>query len=142
MARRPRDAARRRPYRPRAGHRRRPRRDPRHPGQCDRPRLARHRPADASRGRRQLLLSSVPTARVFAGITTRNRAGILPKALDSLRRQSYPALQIAVLDDASDDTTPALRASYPEVAWLRHDRTQGIIESRNELMRSTDADYY
>lgn len=79
---------------------------------------------------------------VLAGITTRNRAHILPKALDSLRRVARPGLSVSVLDDASTDATPALRERYPEVRWLRHERPAGIIESRNKLMRGTDADYY
>jgi GT2 family glycosyltransferase len=88
-------------------------------------------------------LSSANHPRVLAGITTRNRAAILPKALDSLRRQSYPELRVTVLDDASDDgTTPTLRPLYPEVHWQRHDSARGIIASRNELMRAADAEYY
>jgi len=82
----------------------------------------------------------IPT--ILAGITTRNRAHILPKALDSLRLVARPGLSIVVLDDASTDGTPALRERYPEVRWIRHERAAGIIESRNELMRSADADYY
>lgn len=88
-------------------------------------------------------MSTAPSPSVLAGITTRNRAAILPKALDSLGRQSYPRLQVTVLDDASDnDATWALRPGYPEVTWLRHDKPHGIIESRNELMRAADAEYY
>jgi glycosyltransferase involved in cell wall biosynthesis len=88
-------------------------------------------------------LSSAATPRVLAGITTRNRAAILPKALDSLRRQSYPNLRVTVLDDASDTgATWALRDAYPEVHWQRHESPRGIIESRNELMRAADAEYY
>lgn len=87
-------------------------------------------------------MSSDSNPRVLAGITTRNRASLLPKALDSLRAQSYPNLQVAVLDDASDDDTPALRAQYPEVRWQRHPAPLGIIASRNELMRDADAEYY
>lgn len=79
---------------------------------------------------------------VLAGITTRNRAHILPKALESLRRVARPGLAVTVLDDASTDTTPALREHYPEVRWIRHEQGAGIIESRNELMRATDATYY
>lgn len=79
---------------------------------------------------------------VLAGITTRNRAYILPKALDSLRTVAGPGLTVTVLDDASTDATPALRERYPEVRWVRHAQSAGIIESRNELMRGTDADYF
>ena len=83
-----------------------------------------------------------PLPAVLAGVTTRNRAQILPKTLDSLRAQSYAPLAVTVLDDASTDDTPALRSRYPEVRWVRHDTVRGIIESRNELMRSTDAEFF
>jgi GT2 family glycosyltransferase len=80
--------------------------------------------------------------RVVAGITTRNRAQVLPKALDSLRATRWPGLAVCVLDDASTDETGALQARYPEVRWIRHEQAAGIIASRNELMRAADADYF
>lgn len=85
---------------------------------------------------------SSPQPSIFAGITTRNRAHILPKALDSLRAAARPGLAVTVLDDASTDGTPALRTGYPEFNWLRHEAARGIIESRNELMRSATAEYF
>lgn len=87
-------------------------------------------------------MNDAPQPRVFAGITTRNRAHILPKALNSLRLVARPGLSVTVLDDASNDATPALRELYPEAGWIRHEHPAGIIESRNELMRATDADYF
>ncbi len=84
--------------------------------------------------------STPPT--VLVGITTRNRAGILPKAIASALAQDYPHMQVAVLDDGSTDDTPALQFRFPGVRWLRHEISLGLIESRNELMRSDDAAYY
>ena len=79
---------------------------------------------------------------ILAGITTRNRAHILPKALDSLRVVARPGLSVSVLDDASTDDTPALRERYPEVRWISHLQPAGIIESRNELMRTAETDFF
>lgn len=79
---------------------------------------------------------------MLAGITTRNRASILPKALDSLLRQSHHPQQVMVIDDASEDDTSALAARYPQVHWVRHPRPAGIIGSRNELMSGSTADYF
>ncbi len=76
------------------------------------------------------------------GITTRNRAHILPKAVSSALAQDYPSLQVAVVDDASTDGTPDLCARFPTVQWERHEQPHGIIESRNRLMRTATADYY
>ena len=87
---------------------------------------------------------SSPTTQplVLVGITTRNRAPILPKAIASALAQQYPALEIAVLDDGSTDDTPALRGKNPLVRWQRHEQSHGYMESRNELMRNTAAIYY
>ncbi len=86
--------------------------------------------------------ASPPPPTVLVGITTRNRAAILSKAIDSAIKQEYPQLQVAVLDDGSTDQTHTLRKNYPTVQWQRHEQSQGIIESRNELMQSTAATYY
>ena len=84
--------------------------------------------------------STPPT--VLVGISTRNRAGILPKAIASALAQDYPHVRVAVLDDGSTDDTPALRTRFPRVHWQRHENSLGLIESRNELMRATGAAYY
>ncbi len=80
--------------------------------------------------------------RIVAGITTRNRVEMLPRALDSIRTTRHPDLKVKVLDDGSTDATPGLQMRYPEVEWRRHDRSLGIIESRNELMHTAEADYF
>lgn len=87
-------------------------------------------------------MSSVPPPRVLVGITTRNRGPILPKAIASALAQDYPAVDVAVLDDGSTDDTPSVRTNFPSIQWVRHERSHGIIESRNELMRAATADYY
>jgi len=88
------------------------------------------------------LRTANPNPSVHAGIATRNRAHILRKALDSLRLVARPGLAVTVLDDASTDGTSTLASDYPEFRWLRHEQARGIIESRNELMQATPADYF
>lgn len=80
--------------------------------------------------------------KVRIGITTRNRAALLSKAIQSALEQDYPNKEIAVFDDASTDETPQLKARFPEVRWYRTERQQGYLPARNELMRDTDADFY
>jgi GT2 family glycosyltransferase len=79
---------------------------------------------------------------VLIGIVTRNRHGVLPKAIESALRQRYPRLRVAVLDDGSEDDTPQLRSKYPEVRWIRWERSRGFLEARNHLMRDEDAGFY
>jgi GT2 family glycosyltransferase len=87
-------------------------------------------------------VNPAPIPSILLGITTHNRADILPKAIASALAQDYPRLSIAVLDDGSTDDTPALRARFPGVTWLRHEKSRGYMESRNELMRTPDVDFY
>jgi GT2 family glycosyltransferase len=80
--------------------------------------------------------------KVLIGIITRNRASHLPLAINSALAQNYPDKQIAVLDIASTDETPSLRAQFPQVMWERVEERLGIPESRNLLMSRTDARYF
>lgn len=80
--------------------------------------------------------------KVLIGISTHNRASILPKAIQSAFDQDYPSKEVAVFDDASTDATQSLREKYPDVRWLRAEENKGLLYARNYLMHHTDADYY
>lgn len=80
--------------------------------------------------------------KVLIGITTYNRAGILPKAIESALSQDYGNKEVAVFDDASTDETWKLREAHPTVRWHAAPENQGYLQARNFLMRETDADYY
>lgn len=80
--------------------------------------------------------------KVLIGITTHNRVGILPKAIQSALDQDYPDKEVAVFDDASTDGTHELRAQFPEVRWHRVEEKQGYLPARNQLMSETDAEFY
>jgi glycosyltransferase involved in cell wall biosynthesis len=79
---------------------------------------------------------------VLVGIVSRNRRGVLPQAIESALRQSYPRIRVAVLDDGSDDETSQLQSRYPAVRWRRWERSRGYLEARNYLMCGSDADFY
>lgn len=81
------------------------------------------------------------TPRVLVGISTYNRADLLPKAIESALAQRHPAIRVAVVDDGSTDGTPELRGRFPGVAWTRW-QNQGYIPARNHLMLTADAEYY
>ena len=82
------------------------------------------------------------SSRVLVGISTFNRADILPEAIQSALDQSYPLLKVAIVDDASTDATPVIKRAFPQVEWTRWDRNQGYAPARNHLMLGADADYY
>lgn len=80
--------------------------------------------------------------KVCVGITTWNRAGILPKAIESALAQDYPDKEIIVYDDGSNDDTPALQRRFPTVRWVRSEQNAGCILARNTVMAMTTADLY
>lgn len=79
---------------------------------------------------------------VLAGIVTRNRAEILPKALASVCAQQYPSLQVAVVDNGSTDGTEALADRFTNVLWTRWRDNRGYMAARNHLMETADASYF
>ena len=80
--------------------------------------------------------------KVLIGITTHNRARILPQAIQSALEQDYADKEVAVFDDASTDETHELQALYPQVRWYRVEEKQGYLPARNQLMSETDAEFY
>lgn len=79
---------------------------------------------------------------VVVGISTRDRAAILSKAIESAFAQSHRPLRVAVVDDASKDETPTLRGHYPEASWTRFETCQGHVRARNLMMLGAPEDYY
>lgn len=68
-------------------------------------------------------------------IPTRDRAGLLSRAISSLQAQTYPDLEIIVVDDGSKDTTPSVigtaQRTDPRVRGVRHDLPLGPAAARN-----------
>jgi glycosyltransferase involved in cell wall biosynthesis len=79
---------------------------------------------------------------VVVGIATRNRAALLSKAIESAYAQSHRPLGVAIIDDASDDDTPDLRARFPAAAWQRWDVPEGYVRARNAMMLNAHDTYY
>lgn len=70
-------------------------------------------------------------------IPTRNRADSVLEAVQSVFRQTYPAIEIVVVDDASDDSTPdtleKISGPFP-LKTVRNDIPQGAAASRNRAI--------
>lgn len=80
--------------------------------------------------------------KVVVGIVTRDRASVLPKAIESALAQSYPNSGICVLNDGSADGTADLAGRYPQVAFINWPQSHGYVAARNYLMRNLAADYF
>ena len=56
---------------------------------------------------------------ITIGVSAYNRENFLPESLDSLLAQSYPNIEIIVVDDGSVDNTKALvTEKYPQVRYI------------------------
>ncbi len=86
-------------------------------------------------------------------IPTYNRAYILPKAIESVLNQTYPNLELIIIDDASTDETeelvktflknshiPILYKKLPFRKGPSHARNIGISLARGELIAFLDSD--
>ena len=82
-------------------------------------------------------LGDAPLITVY--VATRNRASVLPRALRSVWRQQRDDLELIVVDDASDDATPALLEAWAgegRLRWLRNEANRGACASRNLALRN------
>jgi O-antigen ligase len=74
---------------------------------------------------------------------TRNRAGWLRKAIQSVLSQTYKNFKLIIVDDAStDDTEHVLRVIEDERVWyVRHDQHRGSVAARNTGIRVARGTY-
>jgi len=72
--------------------------------------------------------------KILIGITTKNRAQILPKAIDSALSQTYKNKEVWVFNDASTDDTYLLENKYPQVNWITSSESKGLMYARNLFM--------
>lgn len=82
-----------------------------------------------------------PTISIY--IATRNRAHLLPRALSSILGQ-HPSIEVIVVDDSSDDSTPALleaMSAETKLRWLRTDARIGACAARNMAIREARGHY-
>jgi GT2 family glycosyltransferase len=84
---------------------------------------------------RRRLLKEAPTERPLVSIVVPvfNGARYLRQSLDSILAQSYGRIEVLVMDDASDDETPAIIASYGDAVQVRRQtRNRGIYANAND----------
>jgi glycosyltransferase involved in cell wall biosynthesis len=67
-------------------------------------------------------------------VPVRNGAGTIRESLDSILAQTYEPIEVIVMDDASDDETPAILAGYAEagVQVVRQAECRGIYANAND----------
>jgi len=80
-------------------------------------------------------------------IPTYNRRALIGRAIESALGQTYPNIQIIVVDDGSTDGTAAVVRGYPDVEYLYRSnggqaaaRTTGLEAARGVYIASLDSD--
>ena len=80
---------------------------------------------------------------VSAIVPTHNRAALLARAIRSIQGQTFPHLEIIVVDDASQDNTREVVESFndPRIRYIRHDANRGGSAARNTGIRAATGDF-
>lgn len=83
----------------------------------------------------------VSTPLVSVIIPTYNRARFLPNAIDSVLNQTYPSIEILVIDDGStDNTSEALKPYNDKIRYLSAEH-RGTAHARNLGMQQASGKY-
>lgn len=101
-------------------------------------------------------MAETDTPRVSIVMPTHNRAGLLSRAIESVRSQTFADWELVVTDDASTDTTGAVlqewaakdarirphrnaKNQYPDISGILND---GLARARGEYIARLDDDDY
>ena len=82
----------------------------------------------------------VKHAKAWVGVVTKNRAGILPRSIESALSQA--AATVSVIDDGSTDATRELVKRFPSVEWITWPKSRGYVAARNYWIANATAEYF
>lgn len=76
-------------------------------------------------------------------IPTYNRAQTLSRAINSVLQQTYPSLELIVVDDGSTDNTSEVVKSFndPRIRFVCHGRNRGASAARNTGIKEAKGEY-
>lgn len=77
-------------------------------------------------------------------MATYNRAHLLPRAVESVLRQTYPNWELIIVDDGSNDSTPVVLGDYAakerRITVLSQEN-KGLVAARNRAARCAHGDW-
>lgn len=81
--------------------------------------------------------------KVSINLLTKNRSALLPKALASIKRQSFSDYEVIIVNDgSSDDTAEVLKNSaLKDLRIISHATSEGITQSRQEALLASRGEY-
>jgi GT2 family glycosyltransferase len=72
-----------------------------------------------------------------------NSLRFLPACIDAVRAQTYPALELVVIDNnSSDDSVNLVRSRYPGIPVIVNECNLGFARAHNRGIRETGGEYY
>ena len=74
-------------------------------------------------------------------LPTFNRAGVLPRAINSVLGQSYKSIELIVVDDGSTDDTPQVLEQYGNKLICIKQQNRGVSAARNTGIRISKGKY-
>lgn len=87
--------------------------------------------------------SSLPLVSVY--IPTKNRQALLANAIDSILQQTYPNLEILVVDDGSTDNTfdflTQLACKHNNIVIIKNEVSKGACAARNIAIKQAKGEY-
>jgi glycosyltransferase involved in cell wall biosynthesis len=89
-------------------------------------------------------MSNLVKGRITVGVPTRNRAGLLKRAVESVLSQSYSDIEVIVSDNASTDSTVESMEEIgdPRLRLLRQDENVGMIANFNNCLRNAAGEFF
>lgn len=87
---------------------------------------------------------TIPTPTVTIAIPTFNRRDLVLQAIDSSLKQSYPAIEVIVADNASEDGTKDAieKINDPKLRYYRHDNNIGFSANWNFCLSQASGEYF
>ena len=81
--------------------------------------------------------------RVSIVLPTFNGSKYIKQSIDSCLNQTYPNIELIIVDDCSTDNTPEIIKSYKDkrITYLRHGKNQGLPRSLNTGFAHASGDY-
>lgn len=83
---------------------------------------------------------------VSIGIASYNNAPYLEELLDSIRKQTYPAIELVIVDDCSSDNSALViqrwlaHSQYPAI-FIRHEQNKGIVQTFSDCRHNATGEF-
>src|SRR3989338_10346077 len=85
------------------------------------------------------MISNTPLVSII--IPTYNNAKFISAAIDSAAKQTYPNIEIIVVDDGSTDQTKNVILPYQHRIRYIHQSNEGLAAARNKAIEKSKGDY-